>query len=184
DKLVYGPFQIEARINQNTEISQQLSLWNQMGSRVIRGNLLVIPIENSILYVSPLYLRAEQGQLPELKRVIAAYGDHVVMEETLAGALSALFADRAAPAYPSVAPYDPYAHRPHRHDEIAVRLVQGNESRLTPQRPQYLQQVFGIPCGAFAAALDGSFVGDLAHQVEGEVADHGHVVGPVTDAQA
>jgi len=53
DKLVYGPFQIEARINQNTEISQQLSLWNQMGSRVIRGNLLVIPIENSILYVSP-----------------------------------------------------------------------------------------------------------------------------------
>ena len=56
EKLVYGPFQIEARINQNTEISQQLSLWNQMGSRVIRGNLLVIPIENSILYVSPLYL--------------------------------------------------------------------------------------------------------------------------------
>jgi hypothetical protein len=75
DKLVYGPFQIEALINQNTEISQQLSLWNQMGSRVIRGNLLVIPIENSILYVSPLYLRAEAGQLPELKRVIAAYGD-------------------------------------------------------------------------------------------------------------
>jgi uncharacterized protein len=91
EKLVYGPFQIEARINQNTEISQQLSLWNQMGSRVIRGNLLVIPIENSILYVSPLYLRAEQGQLPELKRVIAAYGEHVVMKETLGEALSALF---------------------------------------------------------------------------------------------
>ena len=87
DKLVYGPFQIEARINQNTEISQQISLWNQMGSRVIRGNLLVIPIENSLLYVSPLYLRAETGQLPELKRVIAVYGDRVVMEETLAGAL-------------------------------------------------------------------------------------------------
>ena len=61
DKLVYGPFQIEARINQNTDISQQISLWNQMGSRVIRGNLLVVPIENSILYVSPLYLRAEIG---------------------------------------------------------------------------------------------------------------------------
>ena len=91
EKLVYGPFQIEARINQNTDISQQLSLWNQLGSRVIRGNLLVIPIENSILYVSPLYLRAVQGQLPELKRVIAAYGDHVVMKETLAEALSALF---------------------------------------------------------------------------------------------
>jgi uncharacterized protein len=91
EKLVYGPLQIEARINQNTEISQQLSLWNQMGSRVIRGNLLVIPIEDSILYVSPLYLRAMHGHLPELKRVIAAYGEHVVMKETLGEALSALF---------------------------------------------------------------------------------------------
>ena len=91
EKLVYGPFQIEARINQNTEISQQISLWNQMGSRVLRGNLLVVPIANSILYVSPLYLRAETGQVPELKRVIAAYGDRVVMEETLEGALAALF---------------------------------------------------------------------------------------------
>src|SRR5438445_1372481 len=99
DKLVYGPFQIEARINQNTEISQQLSLWNQMRSRVIRGNLLVIPSENSILYVSPVYLRAETGQLPELKRVIAAYGDHVVMDETLAGALAALFKE-TAPVFP------------------------------------------------------------------------------------
>ena len=65
--------------------SRQLTLWNQMGSRVIRGNLLVIPIEDSLLYVSPLYLRATQGHLPELKRVIAAYGEHVVMKETLAG---------------------------------------------------------------------------------------------------
>ena len=96
DKLVYGPFQIEARINQNTDISQQLSLWNQLGSRVIRGNMLVIPIENSILYISPLYLRAEQGQLPELKRVIAAYGDQVVMKETLGAALSALFSEGGA----------------------------------------------------------------------------------------
>src|SRR6202049_4850382 len=103
EKLVYGPFQIEARINQTTEISQQITLWNQMGSRVIRGaNLLVIPIENSILYVSPLYLRAEHGHLPELKRVIAAYGEHVVMKETLAEALEALFVGRgAAPAVSS-----------------------------------------------------------------------------------
>src|ERR1700736_6144057 len=104
EKLVYGPFQIEALINQNTYISQQLSLWNQMGSRVIRGNLLVIPIENSILYVSPLYLRAETGQLPELKRVIAAYGDHVVMDETLAGALAALFKETAPASAPAGAP--------------------------------------------------------------------------------
>jgi uncharacterized membrane protein (UPF0182 family) len=109
EKLVYGPFQIEALINQNTYISQQLSLWNQMGSRVIRGNLLVIPIENSILYVSPLYLRAEQGQLPELQRVIAAYGDHVVMKETLAEALSALFEAGTAPAAPSATTGTPLA---------------------------------------------------------------------------
>jgi uncharacterized membrane protein (UPF0182 family) len=95
DKLIYGPFQIEARINQNPEISQQISLWNQMGSRVIHGNLLVIPVENSILYVSPLYLRSETGQLPELKRVIAAYGDRVAMEETLSGVLAALFKETA-----------------------------------------------------------------------------------------
>ena len=93
DKQVYGPFQIEARIQQNTEISQQISLWNQMGSRVIRGHLMVVPIDHSILYVSPLYLRAATGQLPELKRVIAAYGDRVVMEETLGAALAALFKD-------------------------------------------------------------------------------------------
>jgi uncharacterized protein len=97
DKQVFGPFQIEARIQQNTEISQQIALWNQMGSRVIRGHLLVVPIENSILYVSPLYLRATTGQLPELKRVIAAYGDRVVMEETLSAALAALFKDSAPP---------------------------------------------------------------------------------------
>jgi uncharacterized membrane protein (UPF0182 family) len=95
DRQVFGPFQIEARIHQNTEISQQIALWNQMGSRVIRGHLLVVPIENSILYVSPLYLRAATGQLPELKRVIAAHGDRVVMEETLSAALAALFKDMA-----------------------------------------------------------------------------------------
>ncbi|KWI91606.1 hypothetical protein WM13_12465 [Burkholderia ubonensis] len=96
DKLVYGPFQIEARIQQSTEISQQISLWNQMGSRVIRGHLVVVPIEHSILYVSPLYLRAASGQLPELKRVIAAYGERVVMEDTLSAALAALFKETAS----------------------------------------------------------------------------------------
>jgi uncharacterized membrane protein (UPF0182 family) len=109
DKLVYGPSQIEARINQNTEISQRISLWNQMGSRVIRGNLHVVPIENSILYVSPLYLRAKTGQLPELKRVIAASGDRVVMEETLTGALAALFKDTSPDSHPPGAPTRPWS---------------------------------------------------------------------------
>ena len=110
DKLVYGPFQIEALINQNTYISQQISLWNQMGSRIIRGNLLVVPIENSLLYVSPLYLRAEQGQLPELKRVIAAYGDRVVMQETLPEALAALFGAGPAPAVAGAGTETPLEH--------------------------------------------------------------------------
>ena len=74
-----------------------------MGSRVIRGHLMVVPIENSILYVSPLYLRAATGQLPELKRVIAAYGDRVVMEETLGAALAALFKDTAPAVRPGEA---------------------------------------------------------------------------------
>jgi uncharacterized membrane protein (UPF0182 family) len=110
DKLVYGPFQIEALIHQNTEISQQISLWNQMGSRVIRGNLLVIPIDNSILYVTPLYLRAQSGQLPELQRVIAIYGNQVVMQQTLAEALAALFKSPTAtpsPAMPAIAQSPP-----------------------------------------------------------------------------
>ncbi|MEO1126543.1 MAG: UPF0182 family protein, partial [Cyanobacteria bacterium J06639_16] len=92
-ELVYGPSQIEARIDQNPEISQQLTLWSQEGSRVIRGDLLVIPIEQSLLYVEPVYLRAEQGELPELKRVIMAYGDQTVMANDLAGALTSLFGE-------------------------------------------------------------------------------------------
>jgi uncharacterized membrane protein (UPF0182 family) len=90
-RLVFGPVQIENRINQNTEISRQVSLWDQRGSRVIRGDLLVIPIEESLLYVQPLYLQAEGGRIPELKRVVVAYDNQVVMGETLDAALTELF---------------------------------------------------------------------------------------------
>jgi hypothetical protein len=89
--LVFGPRQIENRINQNTEISRQVSLWDQRGSQVIRGDLLVIPIESSLLYVQPLYLQAEGGRIPELKRVVVAYQNQVVMGETLDDALAELF---------------------------------------------------------------------------------------------
>jgi hypothetical protein len=104
--LVFGPTQIKNRINQNTEISRQVSLWDQRGSEVIRGDLLVIPIEASLLYVQPLYLRAEGGRIPELKRVIVAYQNQVVMSETLDGALTELFGGSSAPrsqAAPSAA---------------------------------------------------------------------------------
>ncbi|MGC8873808.1 MAG: UPF0182 family protein, partial [Chloroflexia bacterium] len=85
--LVYGPFQIEARTNQHPYISQQLTLWNQHGSQVILGNLLVVPLDHSLLYVRPLYLQSESGQIPELRRVIVAYGNQIAMAETLPNAL-------------------------------------------------------------------------------------------------
>jgi uncharacterized membrane protein (UPF0182 family) len=98
EKLIYGPAQIEARIDQDTTISQQLSLWNQTGSRVIRGNLLVIPIDDTLLYVEPLYLSAESRQLPELKRLIASTGDRVVMAQDVETLFSALLTKEGKPA--------------------------------------------------------------------------------------
>jgi uncharacterized membrane protein (UPF0182 family) len=94
--LVYGPKQIANRINQDTEISRQLTLWDQKGSEVIRGELLVIPIEESLIYVQPIYLRAEGGTIPELKRVVVAHENKVVMAETLEEGLNVLFGSGAA----------------------------------------------------------------------------------------
>ncbi len=91
--LVFGPAQIANRINQDTEVSRQVSLWDQGGSEVIRGELLVIPIEAALLYVQPLYLRAQGGKIPELKRVIVAHEGRVVMEETFEQALQLLFGE-------------------------------------------------------------------------------------------
>ncbi|MEM6450626.1 MAG: UPF0182 family protein [Cyanobacteria bacterium P01_D01_bin.105] len=90
-ELVFGPEQIEARINQEPEISQRISLWNTQGSRANQGNLLVIPIDDSVLYVEPLYLEAEQNRLPILARVIVAYKNRIAMAQTLEQGLSAIF---------------------------------------------------------------------------------------------
>lgn len=89
-ELVFGPLQIESRIDQQTEISQQFSLWDQRGSSVIRGNLLVIPVNNRFLYVEPVYLLSDTSALPELKRVIVATDTRIAMDETLGGALASL----------------------------------------------------------------------------------------------
>jgi len=94
EKLVYGPLQIESRIDQNSEISQLFTLWGQKGSSIIRGNLLVIPVKDSIIYVEPIYLRAEQSELPELKRVIVVYQDRVGIGLTLDEALFDVFGTR------------------------------------------------------------------------------------------
>jgi uncharacterized membrane protein (UPF0182 family) len=92
--LVFGPQQVVNRINQDTEIARQISLWDQRGSQVIRGELLVIPIGEALIYVQPIYLRAEGGRIPELKRVVVAYENQVVMEETLEESLEVLFGVR------------------------------------------------------------------------------------------
>ena len=117
-ELTYGPMQIEARIDQNTEISQLITLWSQAGSDVIRGNTLVIPIEDSIVYIEPLYLEAtEKGTLPELKRVIVVYGNQLVMKETLSEALSSVFG-----SVPSV-PQAPSTGLPTTSDETLSQIA-------------------------------------------------------------
>jgi hypothetical protein len=90
-KVIFGPRQVVARVNQDQAISPQITLWNQQGSQVIQGTLLVVPIEESLLYIRPLYLRAAGGRIPELKRVIVAHQNQIVMEETLDAALERIF---------------------------------------------------------------------------------------------
>jgi len=94
DRLAFGPMQIEAQIDQNDEISQIISLWDQHGSRVIRGNLLVLPIGDTVLYVEPVFLQSEQAEIPQLRRIIMATGERVVMEPTVEMALASLLGER------------------------------------------------------------------------------------------
>ena len=96
NKTVYGPMQIEAQIDQNTEISKEFSLWNSSGSKYRRGDIFVIPIDESLLYVEPVYLEASNQAIPEVKRVIVAYEDRIAYQPTLAGALEELFGEGAS----------------------------------------------------------------------------------------
>lgn len=96
DSLAYGPMQIEAQIDQNADISQLISLWDQHGSRVIRGNLLVIPLDGAVLYVEPLFLQSDQAEIPQLRRVILSDGERVLMRETVSEGLDALLGARPA----------------------------------------------------------------------------------------
>ncbi|MDH6060610.1 UPF0182 family protein [Chrysosporum bergii ANA360D] len=106
ERLVYGPEQIEARINQDPVISQQISLWNRQGSRVVQGNLLIIPIEQSLLYVEPIYLEATQNRLPTLVRVIVAFENRIVMAPTLEQALEGIFQPEVTPAPAIIRPVE------------------------------------------------------------------------------
>ncbi|MEH2332421.1 UPF0182 family protein [Nostoc sp.] len=106
ERLIYGTEQIEARINQEPVISQQISLWNRQGSRAIQGNLLVIPIEQSLLYVEPIYLEATQNSLPTLVRVVVAYENRIVMAQTLEQALQGIFKPEVTPAPAIIRPFE------------------------------------------------------------------------------
>jgi uncharacterized membrane protein (UPF0182 family) len=106
ERLVFGPEQIEARINQDPIISQQISLWNRQGSRAIQGNLLIIPIEQSLLYVEPIYLEATQNRLPTLVRVIVAFENRIVMAPTLEQALQGIFQPEVTPTPAIIRPLE------------------------------------------------------------------------------
>ncbi|TAF08299.1 MAG: UPF0182 family protein [Nostocales cyanobacterium] len=106
ERLIYGPEQIEARINQDPVISQQISLWNRQGSRAIQGNLLIIPIEQSLLYVEPIYLEATQNSIPTLVRVVVAYENRIVMAQTLEQALQGIFQPEETLAPPIIRPLE------------------------------------------------------------------------------
>jgi uncharacterized protein len=139
--VIFGPRQIAARISQDQVIAPQITLWSQQGSTVMQGTLLVIPIEESLIYIRPLYLRAKGGLIPELKRVIVAYQNQIVMEATLDEALARLFAPRAgAPALPprptdapAVEPGAP-APPPAAASELAAAARQHYERAIQAQR--------------------------------------------------
>jgi uncharacterized protein len=138
-KVVFGPRQIVARINQDQAIAPQITLWNQQGSEVLQGTLLVVPIEESLLYIRPLYLRSAGGRIPELKRVIVAYQNQIVMEETLDEALEVLFPPRGRrePAgQPAGAPLVAIGEDrgPEPSDELVARARQHYERAIQAQR--------------------------------------------------
>jgi uncharacterized membrane protein (UPF0182 family) len=146
-ELVFGPSQIEARIDQDTVISQQISLWNQQGSEVIRGNLIVIPIANNFLYVEPLYLQAESSALPELKRVIVATGNRIAMQENLPDALAALLLEDAA-----VLPVEP--------TPVDTGTAAGGDEAIV--LPETVDQLISSANAHFEAAQDAQRRGDWA----------------------
>jgi len=150
EKLIYGPRQVEARIDQQTEISSQLTLWSQQGSDIFRGDLLIIPIEKSILYIEPVYLLAnDQSNLPELKRVIVAYGEKIEMKQTLSEALQEIFGKEEAA------------------ETASLPLVQGEQSVQGIESGQSAQNVQGAKDvqGAGKTRATGQSIIDLAREV-------------------
>ena len=157
ERLVYGPSQIENRIQQDTVITEQLALWGRGGSRVIRGNLLLIPLGKSILYVEPVFLQAEGGGLPQLKRVIVVAGDQIAMEPTLEESLAVIFGTEAIPPEePEVEPPTPREPEEALSAEIASLIEEAQQHYDRAQ--QYLKAGdwtgYGEELDALKAVLD------------------------------
>src|SRR4029450_13664161 len=138
-KVVFGPRQIVARISQDETIAPQITLWNQQGSEVLQGTLLVIPIEESLIYIRPLYLRSAGGRIPELKRVIVAHQNHIVMEETLDAALNRLFPKGGAAPALAAPPTDASTTTaapttPESGDELSARAMDHYRRAIDAQR--------------------------------------------------
>jgi hypothetical protein len=158
---IWGPIQIEASIDQDPAISEKISLWNQQGSSVIRGNLLVIPLDNSILYVEPIYLKATQSPFPELKQVVVARGDgSVAMSETLSSALAKLLGEAA----PKLAVLEPTGPRRAAVEQVAPAPEE--EEAVAPEPPAPLAgDAYGLAQRAdrlLKQALDQQRKGDWA----------------------
>ncbi len=128
DRIIYGPAQIEAQINQDAEISKEFSLWNNSGSTYSRGNLYVLPVEGSLLYAEPIYLEASSGSLPEVKRVIMYYGEKVAYEPTLAECLNSLFGDGAGDPLNTAYPIETGR-------QMAEAIEKGEIDPSKPQQP-------------------------------------------------
>jgi uncharacterized protein len=167
-KLVFGPRQVVARINQDQVISPQITLWNQQGSEVIQGTLMVIPIEESLLYVRPLYLRAQAGRIPELTRVIVAYQNQIVMERTLDGALARLF---GGPLPASGRPGTP----------VAPVAPGAPEHRIAPAAPSAPGAVSEGDLQQLAADAQATYERALAAQRAGDWAKYGEEIRRLGD---
>ncbi|MEX0599710.1 MAG: UPF0182 family protein [Rhodothermales bacterium] len=160
-RLIYGPAQIEARIDQDPEISQQLALWDQRGSRVIRGNLMIIPVESSFLYVEPVFLLAEGVDIPQLQRVIVAIGDDIAMEPTLDEALFELFGDVAAPLAPERALQQGMPVAP---PDSVVQVVSNEELERVRELWSELRQAF--------ESGDWTRYGEVMGEIDGEIGEN------------
>lgn len=145
---VDGPFQVESRIDQDTEISRQLSLWDQKGSSVIRGNILSLPIDGNFLYVEPVYLQSDKAAIPEMKRVVAVYADKIVMAETLDLALEGIFGKGSVPktTQPDSVTPAPQTSQPTQSDQLQKLTDQINQMRtLLESMDNQLKALQGTP---------------------------------------